>query len=337
MRGGRVSERREESAEAGSLPPPPRAGGGGGGGGVAVVGAVEEGRKSARSSTDKRKRPTTTSWRRRGRGRHHSSRRRRWRRGRRRRRSHGGRRLLLKTSHSASSSPRRRGSRRLALDVVSPRSARRRSGRGNPLARGLGWRGRGGRRAAGAFDKVADEGLVLKDLGLCAKRQESVRIRKPRGKTHPADSLTLELTEQPLPARVDVIGAEALLAIESHVRNMVESRRSSNLTLVDPSLLLLGRAGRLLCRRGGRAARFGGVLVAHRDLFEELGGFGFGGEGDADHAFLFEGSQRDRRQREPRRRDRTHVAGEGVKEGPILEISGILGNLMSPDGSSGTL
>lgn len=98
--------------------------------------------------------------------------------------------------------------------------------------------------------------------------------------------MTLELSEQPLPARVDIVGAKALLAVETHVRDVVEARRSSDHTLVNPALFLLGRAGRLLCRRGGRAARFGGVLVAHRDLFEELGGFGLGGKGDANHAFL---------------------------------------------------
>jgi hypothetical protein len=104
--------------------------------------------------------------------------------------------------------------------------------------------------------------------------------------THPANPLALQLSQQPLPTRINVVAAKALLGVKAHVRDVTEAGRFSNHALVDSALLLFGRARLLRRRGGGGTARLCGVLVSERDLLEQLSGFRLGGEGEANHAFL---------------------------------------------------
>lgn len=100
--------------------------------------------------------------------------------------------------------------------------------------------------------------------------------------------------------------------------DVAELGRSPDHALVDPTLSLLGRRlrrGRNVSVgvRGGRSCVFLGVFVPHGHLLEELGGFGFGGEGETDHAF---------------------ISWEGMEKGPILIICDIFDYFVLPNDSS---
>lgn len=95
--------------------------------------------------------------------------------------------------------------------------------------------------------------------------------------TYPTDALTLQLTQESLPARIDIRTAEPLLRIESHMGDMIEPTRRSYHTLIHSTSLLL-----LHCPRRGRGllgsrtrSCFLRVLVSQRDLLEQLGRLGF--------------------------------------------------------------
>lgn len=204
--------------------------------------------------------------------------------------------LFMQTRHRSHRPPRSRGRRSLTLDGRREGESRCWCGRWHTLG------GDGRRRGGGSsrsLDKVPNERLVLRDLAS-------------------TDPLTLQLPQQSLPARIDIRTAEPLLRIESHMGDMREPTRRTNHTLVhSPSFLLLhrpGRGGRGLLGSGRRPC-FLRVLVSQRDLLEELGRLGLGGERQSDHAF---------------------VSGEGVEERPVLEVRNILLDLMLPYDSSRT-